>query len=132
MITIYTAPSCTSCKKAKQWLAVHDISYDERNIMSSPLSTDEVKHILEKCDDGIESLISNRNRFVKSLNVDFEELSLSEAVSSISQNPQILRRPIILDDKRLHIGYNEEEIRAFLPRNVRVLENDGLRLRDAI
>ncbi|MFZ2848907.1 MAG: transcriptional regulator Spx, partial [Lactococcus raffinolactis] len=35
-------------------------------------------------------------------------------------------------DKRLHIGYNEEEIRAFLPRSVRVLENDGLRLRDAI
>ncbi len=57
MITIYTAPSCTSCKKAKLWLGQHDISYDERNIMSSPLSTDEVKHILEKCDDGIESLI---------------------------------------------------------------------------
>ena len=65
-------------------------------------------------------------------NVDFEELSLSEAVTIISENPQILRRPIIMDDKRLHIGYNEEEIRAFLPRSVRVLENDGLRLRDAI
>ncbi len=69
---------------------------------------------------------------MKSLNVDFEELSLSEAVTIISENPQILRRPIIMDDKRLHIGYNEEEIRAFLPRSVRVLENDGLRLRDAI
>jgi regulatory protein spx len=52
MITIYTAPSCTSCKKAKLWLGQHDISFDERNIMSFPLSTDEVKHILEKCDDG--------------------------------------------------------------------------------
>ena len=30
------------------------------------------------------------------------------------------------------LTYNEEEIRAFLPRSVRVLENDGLRLRDAI
>ncbi|GFH41928.1 regulatory protein Spx 2 [Lactococcus hodotermopsidis] len=132
MITIYTAPSCTSCKKAKKWLTDHEIDYDERNIMSSPLSTNEVKHILEKCDDGIESLISSRNRFVKSLEVDFEELSLSEAVTIISKNPQILRRPIIMDNKRLHIGYNEEEIRAFLPRSVRVLENGGIRLRNAI
>ncbi|MGH2117998.1 ArsC/Spx/MgsR family protein, partial [Aerococcus sp. L_32] len=33
-----------------------------------------------------------------------------------------LRRPIILDDKRLQVGYNEDEIRRFLPRSVRKLE----------
>ncbi|PXA61306.1 ArsC/Spx/MgsR family protein, partial [Staphylococcus pseudintermedius] len=27
-----------------------------------------------------------------------------------------LRRPIILDNKRLQVGYNEDEIRRFLPR----------------
>jgi regulatory protein spx len=43
-----------------------------------------------------------------------------------------MRRPIIMDEKRLHVGYNEEEIRAFLPRTVRVLENGGARLRSAI
>ncbi|WP_373849910.1 ArsC/Spx/MgsR family protein, partial [Jeotgalibaca porci] len=33
-----------------------------------------------------------------------------------------LRRPIILDDKRLQVGYNEDEIRRFLPREVRAIE----------
>ena len=61
----------------------------------------------------MEGLISSRNRFVKTLGVDFEDLSLSAAIKIISENPQIMRRPIIMDEKRLHVGYNEEEIRAF-------------------
>ncbi|MBC6925427.1 ArsC/Spx/MgsR family protein, partial [Ligilactobacillus salivarius] len=33
-----------------------------------------------------------------------------------------LRRPIMMDSKRLQVGYNEDEIRRFLPRDVRALE----------
>ena len=40
----------------------------------------------------------------------------------ISKNPGLLRRPIIVDEKRLQVGYNEDEIRRFLPRQVRELE----------
>ena len=40
----------------------------------------------------------------------------------ISKNPGSLRRPIIIDDKRLQVRYNEDEIRRFLPRKVRELE----------
>ena len=132
MITIYTAPSCTSCKKAKTWLSYHHIPFNERNLIADPLSTTEISQILQKCDDGVEGLIPSRNRFVKTLGVDFEDISLSQAIKIISENPQIMRRPIIMDEKRLHVGYNEEEIRAFLPRTVRVLENGGARLRSAI
>ena len=35
----------------------------------------------------------------------------------------MLRRPIILDEKRLQVGYNEEEIRSFLPRKLRTFLN---------
>ncbi|MDR2975885.1 MAG: transcriptional regulator Spx [Streptococcaceae bacterium] len=132
MIEIYTAPSCTSCKKAKSWFAKHNIAFEERNIISDPLSTEEVKRVLMRCDDGIEGLISSRNRFVKTLGVNFEEIPLSQAIKIISENPQILRRPIIMDEKRLHVGYNEEEIRTFLPRTVRILENAGVRMQSVI
>lgn len=33
-----------------------------------------------------------------------------------------MRRPIILDEKRLQVGYNEDEIRRFLPRTVRTFQ----------
>ena len=33
----------------------------------------------------------------------------------------MLRRPIIKDEKRLNVGFNEEEIRSFLPRKFRTV-----------
>ncbi|HCZ2628976.1 TPA: transcriptional regulator Spx, partial [Staphylococcus aureus] len=37
MVTLFTSPSCTSCRKAKAWLQEHDIPYTERNIFSEHL-----------------------------------------------------------------------------------------------
>ena len=47
---------------------------------------------------------------------------MKDLVKLISKNQGLLRRPIIIDDKRLQVGYNEDEIRRFLPRKVRELE----------
>ena len=46
MVTLYTSPSCTSCRKAKAWLQENGIPFKERNIFSEPLNIDEIKNIL--------------------------------------------------------------------------------------
>jgi len=43
MVTLFTSPSCTSCRKAKAWLEEHEIPYTERNIFSEPLNIAEIK-----------------------------------------------------------------------------------------
>ena len=55
------------------------------------------------------------------MNVDIDSLPLQDLYSIIQDNPGLLRRPIILDDKRLQVGYNEDEIRR-LPRKVRTFQ----------
>ncbi|MBB1078524.1 transcriptional regulator Spx [Limosilactobacillus sp. STM2_1] len=122
MVTLYTSPSCTSCRKARAWLKEHDIAYTERNIFSEPLSLNEIKNILRMTEDGTEDIISKRSKAYQNLNVDLNNLSMKDLFKLISKNPGLLRRPIIIDDKRLQVGYNEDEIRRFLPRKVRELE----------
>ena len=56
------------------------------------------------------------------MNVDTNDMPLQQLFELLQSNPGLLRRPIIMDDKRLQVGYNEDEIRRFLPRKVRVLE----------
>lgn len=119
MVTLFTSPSCTSCRKAKQWLKEHDISFTERNIFSDKLSLDEVKEILRMTEDGTEEIISTRSKTFQKLNLDIDSLPMKELYQIIIDNPGILRRPIIIDEKRLQVGYNEDEIRRFLPRQVR-------------
>ena len=61
-------------------------------------------------------VVGNPNEFEK------HEIPLNDFFRMIQEQPGLLRRPIIIDDKRLQIGYNEDEIRRFLPRAVRALE----------
>ncbi|MGV3466749.1 MAG: transcriptional regulator SpxA [Heyndrickxia sp.] len=122
MVTLYTSPSCTSCRKARSWLEENNISYQERNIFSEPLSLEEIKEILRMTEDGTDEIISTRSKTFQKLNVDLETLPLPDLFNLIQKNPGLLRRPIILDEKRLQVGYNEDEIRRFLPRKVRTFQ----------
>lgn len=122
MVILYTSPSCTSCRKAKVWLKEHRIDFTERNIFSEPLSAEEIKRVLRMTENGTEEIISRRSKVFQELNVDLDDLPLQQLINLIEENPGLLRRPIIMDDKRLQVGYNEDEIRRFLPRKVRQLE----------
>ena len=122
MVTLYTSPSCTSCRKARAWLEENNIPYTERNIFSEPLTEIEIKSILKMTEEGTEEIISTRSKAFQELNIDLDELPLNILFTLIEDNPGLLRRPIILDEKRLQVGYNEDEIRRFLPREVRALE----------
>ena len=122
MVTLFTSPSCTSCRKARAWLEENDIPYVERNIFSEGLSITEIKSILRMTEDGTEEIISTRSKAFQELNVDLEDMTLQELFNLIQDNPGLLRRPIMVDEKRLQVGYNEDEIRRFLPREVRALE----------
>lgn len=122
MLTLYTSPSCTSCRKARAWLQEHEIPYVERNIFSEPLNIDELKAILQMTEDGTEEIISTRSKVFQKLNMDLDELSLKDLLDLVKENPGLLRRPIMIDEKRLQVGFNEDEIRRFLPRDVRQYE----------
>ncbi|MDR4316094.1 transcriptional regulator Spx [Niallia circulans] len=122
MVTLYTSTSCTSCRKAKAWLEEHEIAYKERNIFSEPLSIEEIKEILRMTEDGTDEIISTRSKTFQKLNVNLETMPLQDLFGIIQNNPGLLRRPIIIDEKRLQVGYNEDEIRRFLPRKVRTFQ----------
>ena len=100
--------------------------------MTSPLSASELQHILSLTENGTDDIISTRSKIFQKLDLDVEDLSISTLIKLIEENPSLLRRPIILDQKRMQIGFNEDEIRAFLPRGYRKEELKSATLRAEI
>ena len=108
--------------QSKGLVKEHDIPFKERNIFSEPLTKDELMQILRMTENGTEEIISTRSRAFQQLKVNLDDLSIDQLLDLVEKNPSLLRRPIIMDDRRLQVGYNEDEIRRFLPRKVRRLE----------
>ncbi|MDU1629201.1 MAG: transcriptional regulator Spx [Lactococcus lactis] len=122
MIDLYLSPSCTSCRKARAWFQSHKVPFVEHNILTQPMTTNDLRQILTKTENGTEDIISTRSKVFQKLAVDVDNLTINELLDLVTEFPNLLRRPIITDSKHLQIGFNEDEIRAFLPREYRRAE----------
>lgn len=120
MIKIYVSPSCLSSKKVIQFFEKHNIPYIKRNIIQNPLTDSEIKLLLQFVPNGINDIISTRAKFIKTHAVNIENLTMLQVFSLIKNSPTVLKRPIILQEnqRRIQVGYNEDEIELFLRGNI--------------
>ncbi|WP_347272141.1 transcriptional regulator Spx [Lacticaseibacillus paracasei] len=115
-------PKLHILSEGARWLKENKIPFEERNIFSDPLNVDEIKRLLRMTEDGTEEIISTRSKIFQELGINIDDLSTGTLIKLVAKYPGLLRRPIMMDDKRLQVGYNEDEIRRFLPRSVRTME----------
>ena len=123
MIQIYTTPSCASCRKAKKWFDQYKIPYSEKNIFSIRLSKEDIYRMLANSENGFEDIISTRSKVFKEKKLDPESMSVQALVEFIIDNPSVLKRPIIINESELQVGYNNEDITIFLPKELRNIES---------
>jgi len=120
MIKIFVSPSCSSCRKVKKWFDEQKIPYVEKNIFASTLDAKDLKEMLEKSENGTEDIIATKSKIIKENKVDLDSMTISQMIEFIRANPSVLKRPIMVDDRKMQVGYNSEEIEAFIPRAQRV------------
>ena len=119
MIVVYTSPGCSSCRKVKSWLKEHNLNFKEKNIFTTLLNKDEIKYLLSRTENGTDDLISKRSKIIQENIVNIDEMTLDELYDFVVQNPSVLKRPIIIDDRTLQFGYDAEEIESFIPPELR-------------
>lgn len=116
-LMFYTYPSCTSCRKTKAFLQEQQLNVFERHIFRDAPTVDELLQLLSLSEDGVDSLLATRSQAFKQLNVDVDELKLSELLKLMSENPKLLKRPILTDGKEVIVGYDKSSIETYARRH---------------
>lgn len=119
VVKIYTTNSCASCRKAIKWFKEHNIPYREVNFFNTPITREDIMQMLENTEEGFEDIISTRSKVFAESKLNLEDMKFNELVDFIIKNPSVLKRPIIIDDHKMQVGYNDEEIRTFIPAHIR-------------
>ena len=104
-------PKCSTCKKAKKYLDNNNINYEERNIKENNPSKDELNRWIKKYNIEIKKLFNTSG-------IKYRELNLKEKLPSmtyegkidiLSSDGMLLKRPILITDKKIIIGFKEKE-----------------------
>ena len=111
MITVYGIKNCDTVKKALKWLADHNIQHKLHDYRVDGLDT----AFLEQAEAqfGWENLVNKRSTTWRNLDENVKKtLSKSTALSVLADNPTLIKRPIILQEGKALIGFDEKEYQA--------------------
>lgn len=120
MITLYYGTSDISSKRAKRWFEETGIEVQMKKIKE--MSKEDLSQILFLSEKGFSDVLKNNIRINtrdKELLRKYKELNFNEALVFLLEHLELLRLPLAFDDCRLMIGFNDDEIRQFIPQNYR-------------
>ena len=109
-------PKCSTCNKAKSWLEENNVSFLERDIKLNKPNFDELKEWYLKSGKEIDSFFNKSGLVYKSLNLKdkLKNMSLEEKLNLLSTDGMLVKRPILITDNKVLIGFKEEDYKSIL------------------
>jgi len=104
-------PKCGTCRKAKKLLETHGISFAERNIKLDPPSADEITEWIKKTGLPSKKFFNTSGMAYKNAGIKdkIEAMSEDEKIEILASDGMLVKRPILIADGLILIGFKQEE-----------------------
>ncbi|MFJ7927956.1 ArsC/Spx/MgsR family protein [Peribacillus sp. NPDC096448] len=68
--------------------------------------------------EGLDEVLATRSEAYKDLQVNIDEMMLSDVIQLLTKEPKLLRRPILIDGEKLIIGHNVDALRNLVSKRL--------------
>jgi arsenate reductase len=109
---IYCYPTCSTCKKALQWLDGHGVQYTQRNIKEENPTLEELRAFYERSGLPLKKFFNTSGKLYKDNHIKdrLPGMSDDEIYDLLATDGMMVKRPVfLLDDGRVLVGFREEE-----------------------
>lgn len=105
-------PTCTTCRKAKAYLEKLGAEIESRSLDKQRLSKTELDDLIG--DRDYKKFLSTRNELYRTRKMKENPPSRSEAIALMAEEPNLIRRPVVIRGKRLILGYDEQSYKEIV------------------
>lgn len=108
---LYEYPPCSTCKKTKRWLDENHILYETRNIKTEPPTVSELKEYYQKSGLPLKRFFNTSGLVYKELELKdkLDNMSEEEQLQLLSSNGMLIKRPMLIGDCFVLVGFREKE-----------------------
>jgi len=114
MITVYEKPTCTKCRQLKKFLNDEGIEYELKHYYEERLSPEEIKAILKKLKMRPRDILRTGEEIYRRLGLKDKAITSEQLIRAMSNNPDLIQRPIIVKGNRAVLGRPLENIEELL------------------
>ena len=109
-------PKCTTCKKAKKWLEDNQIGFEDRNIVENTPTEQELNKWIGQSEQDIRKWFNTSGLKYRELNLKekLPTMADKEKIKILASDGMLIKRPILVSDKGILIGFKEENWKDLL------------------
>lgn len=114
MIEFLCYPRCSTCQKAKKHLLALHADVNERNIATQPPTAEELTRWIKWSGLPIKKFFSTSGNSYKQANLKekLPFMSQEEMIMLLASDGMLVKRPIIIKERHVLVGYKEIEVEA--------------------
>ncbi len=117
VVKVYGIPNCDTIKKARKWLEANGVDYQFHDYKKEGVDPALLKQWCQ--DAGWETLLNRRGTTWRKLPDEAKEAIVNEAdetraIQLMTENPSMIKRPVLLTDDKVIVGFKAEEYEALL------------------
>jgi Spx/MgsR family transcriptional regulator len=108
-ITFYQKPTCSTCRKARDLLLELKVAFTSRDLDKERLSETELDQLIGSRD--YKGFLNTRNELYRTRNMAEHPPSRAEALKLWAEEPNLIRRPLLVSGTQIIIGFDETAYR---------------------
>ena len=118
MIKFICYPKCTTCQKAQKWLDDNKIEYEVRDIKLDKPTLDELTEWFKKSGLPLKRFFNTSGLLYKSLDLKnkLPTMSEDEMLKLLASDGMLVKRPLLIGDSFVLVGFKEAEWGATLSK----------------
>lgn len=117
MVKVYCYSKCTTCKKALKWLDDNGVKYESLDIKEQHPDRNTIKELNAKSGLPLKKFFNTSGMLYREMELSGKLLGMSddEMLDLLASDGMLVKRPLLITDKRVLVGFKEAEWReAFL------------------
>lgn len=116
MLKVYTYKNCDTCRKAVKWLQAQGLAYGELAIRETPPTVKELRVMLAAYEGELRRLFNTSGGDYKAMSLKdaLPGMSEAKAITLLSENGNLVKRPFLIGDGAALVGFKESEWSAAL------------------
>lgn len=104
-------PPCSTCQKAKKWLDANGVVYTDRHIKEDNPTLEELKTWYDASGLPLKRFFNTSGLLYKSMNLKdrLPTMSEEEQLTLLASDGMLVKRPIVVKEKLVLVGFREAE-----------------------
>ena len=104
-------PKCTTCKKAKKFLEDNGINFVDRHIVEDNPTKEELTEWVQRSGLPVKKFFNTSGMKYRELELKdkLPVMSTEEQIQLLASDGMLVKRPLIVEDERVLVGFKEKE-----------------------